>query len=1429
MLPHFASEVDPGDSSKNRKLLEAFLTGDLPAEPLEAPVGLSSDLAAAIPHLERLQETEAAEPEQPNDQQQTQKTGEVGPEHKRRRLPWQQHTSAEEALPTHQPTEAAATKPAETAEALAPPEPPVEAKHSEAQEPPAQPAAAAQHLERSEHTPQPQLSDEADADTQPAAKDAKAPAKQVTEATAPEANMTAEQAGTAEALASPEPTVEAAPQPQQPDGQPEIHPEASEETPATEANVDAKQPNDAAAEATLQGGIQHPPAEEALLTHQPTEAAATKPAETAEALAPPEPPVEAKHSEAQEPPTAQPAAAAQHLEHSEHTPQPQLSDEADADTQHSAAKDAKAPAKQVTEATAPEANMTAEQAGTAEALASPEPTVEAAPQPQQPDGQPEIHPEASEETPATEANVDAKQPNDAAAEATMQGGIQHPPAEEALLTHQPTDAAATKPAETAEALAPPEPPVEAKHSEAQEPPTAQPAAAAQHLERSEHTPQPQLSDEADADTQPAAKDAKASAKQVTEATAPEANMTAEPAATAEASASPEPTVEAAPQPQQPDGQPEIHPEASEETPATEANVDAKQLQHPPAEEALLTHQPTEAAAAKPAETAEASAPPEPPVEAKQSEAQEPPTAQPAAAAQHLEHSKNTPQPQLSDEEDTDTQHSAAKDAKSPAKQVTEATAPEANTTAEQAATAEASAPPEPPVEAKQSEAQEPPTAQPAAAAQHLEHSKNTPQPQLSDEEDTDTQHSAAKDAKSPAKQVTEATAPEANTTAEQAATAEASAPPEPPVEARQSEVQEPSTAQPAAAAQHLELFESTPQPQLSDEEDTDTQQGLAEALALALQVTETRAAEATMEANVAATAQALGPDTNLGEVQKPQTAEPSSATQSQGADSPASTPEINPDELLQKMHLMMASPLVSDAIVKQEEADVDVCGSDPYGLCYESPSQALPTNAAQPAKNMTPRSIRVVRRRTEKPKKAAAQHLQQVKVEPQEPSISRSSRKRRQERESILARNGQTSQSISPEDRNLAKNLLDPPRVSKRLRPYSKTLMPAAPNADVKCMQLPEKFWKQLVDNKDDHLVRSYNIAPLPATLHIVTSQNESSSSCIYMGTVKVDSCFQIFWKKDLKQYVTDPLEMAAWRSKMQQGNKVFVWHLTAVQVLPQPRNVKFLGGKFRNRHFVCKADQLLSGIDIDMPRPSLFSTSGFFLKLLPLKFYENVRKVAESWDGHTFRMGTTCSGSDVCVTAARSLVQQINEEFGVSAPHFQNVLSDTNGIQITSNNSAYIYIYMCIYRNFAWYMMYYIHTCRFNVFPLIVKPVFAEVAIGFRHIFSAEIDDAKRAYILATSEVDHVFGDVACFPKKKGHCFKCDRVHRIDPDKLNIDCLIVGPSCKDLSAFATYFPAFIYSGFHTKLKIYNICMYSVHVHQEQTHIYIYNDTYIAI
>lgn len=69
------------------------------------------------------------------------------------------------------------------------------------------------------------------------------------------------------------------------------------------------------------------------------------------------------------------------------------------------------------------------------------------------------------------------------------------------------------------------------------------------------------------------------------------------------------------------------------------------------------------------------------------------------------------------------------------------------------------------------------------------------------------------------------------------------------------------------------------------------------------------------------------------------------------------------------------------------------------------------------------------------------------------------------------------------------------------------------------------------------------------------------------------------------------------------------------------------------------------------------------------------------------------------------------------------------------------------------------------------------------RHVFSAELDEGKRNYLLQSFEdVEHLYADVACFTIGEGYCYRCNETHKISKEMHAVDLHFVGPSCKDVS-----------------------------------------------
>ena len=125
---------------------------------------------------------------------------------------------------------------------------------------------------------------------------------------------------------------------------------------------------------------------------------------------------------------------------------------------------------------------------------------------------------------------------------------------------------------------------------------------------------------------------------------------------------------------------------------------------------------------------------------------------------------------------------------------------------------------------------------------------------------------------------------------------------------------------------------------------------------------------------------------------------------------------------------------------------------------------------------------------------------------------------------------------------------------------------------------------------------------------------------------------------------------------------------------------------------------------------------------------------------------------------------------------------------------ASFIYIYIYIYIVF-WVYTYedYVNLLSVCIYIYSVAMFccsLQQVDIQMRHCFSAEIDPAKRKFIVdahvpqGEKPMFHLFKDVAAFVNGQGECATCnDQIHESSQD---IDVLFAGVSCKSLSCCNT-------------------------------------------
>jgi hypothetical protein len=205
--------------------------------------------------------------------------------------------------------------------------------------------------------------------------------------------------------------------------------------------------------------------------------------------------------------------------------------------------------------------------------------------------------------------------------------------------------------------------------------------------------------------------------------------------------------------------------------------------------------------------------------------------------------------------------------------------------------------------------------------------------------------------------------------------------------------------------------------------------------------------------------------------------------------------------------------------------------------------------------------------------------------------------------------------------------------------------------------------------------------------------------------------------RSSLKEYTS------AFRTLFKEGSKkAYIWEIEDVtlfgQAMKAPTN--------RCKGFWCET-ALLEKFTPElykMPGQSLQDTGEYFISKLSTEDKNALEKTAQLLDGKTISVGSTCSGTDICVPVVQATLSTLNHLYGVN--------------------------------------------------------------IQAEHRFSVEKCEFKRNFIKDAHCGDkkvHLFDDVLLFRTGRGYCYSCNEIHDAPT---NVDILFCGSTCKSLSRMNT-------------------------------------------
>ena len=124
--------------------------------------------------------------------------------------------------------------------------------------------------------------------------------------------------------------------------------------------------------------------------------------------------------------------------------------------------------------------------------------------------------------------------------------------------------------------------------------------------------------------------------------------------------------------------------------------------------------------------------------------------------------------------------------------------------------------------------------------------------------------------------------------------------------------------------------------------------------------------------------------------------------------------------------------------------------------------------------------------------------------------------------------------------------------------------------------------------------------------------------------------------------------EKDLWRSSLLQNKSLFVWNFQDLKKFSIPLELP----PFRGRSIWVSLSELKPHVETPIPGMDLRETCEFFLNRLPTNDYEKLGDRLRALDGCSISVGSTCSGTDICVGMMKATIAKLNEVFNASRHH---------------------------------------------------------------------------------------------------------------------------------------------------------------------------------
>ena len=272
------------------------------------------------------------------------------------------------------------------------------------------------------------------------------------------------------------------------------------------------------------------------------------------------------------------------------------------------------------------------------------------------------------------------------------------------------------------------------------------------------------------------------------------------------------------------------------------------------------------------------------------------------------------------------------------------------------------------------------------------------------------------------------------------------------------------------------------------------------------------------------------------------------------------------------------------------------------------------------------------------------------------------------------------------------------------------------PNTWICCVLSP-KEWEYVSQGHCKHLLRPWGTAK--QDLCVLVERDVGVSMCGVITVDKADRACEASFKATASLY--NPKQMKV----IEEQKSCYAWEVLRLEAFQEEivTGCLEIPLRFKGRPFPVPIGDLKAR-PLNYPTSlNLKETGKYFLSCMKPDMLEGLKRTVDSLcrGKAVVRIGTTCSGTDICVRVVQQTFAMLQEQF------------QKQGITV-------------------------------------------------EHTFSCEKDPRKRSIMLLGHSPKHCFGDTDDFRVGRGYCYVTNKVVPINQETCGIDILLSGPVCKDLS-----------------------------------------------